>query len=126
MNPSKSEIHSQHKHNRRSGNRSYSETNRPKDKMYILGPAIVDNDRGDRLMISRDDSNFPFLVCNLSEDEMMQKGGQRSDMAQLFTQWLYLDRPWMFWSSGSLRSHRLYIRLNDLVISDVVVHYSYV
>ena len=78
VNPSKSEIHSQHKHNRRSGNRSYSETNlRPEDKMYILGPAIVDNDRGDRLMISRDDSNFPFLVCNLSEDEMMQKKGAK-------------------------------------------------
>ncbi|MFL2904168.1 MAG: LemA family protein [Limisphaerales bacterium] len=78
VHPYESEIHSQHKHSRSSGNRIYSETNlRPKDKMYILGPAIVDYDHSDRLMISRDDSNFPFLVCNLSEDEMMQKKGAK-------------------------------------------------
>ena len=78
VNPNKSEVHSRHQHLRISGNRIYSETNlRPADDMYILGPAIVDNNHGNRLMISRDDSSFPFLVCNLSEDEMMQKKGAK-------------------------------------------------
>ncbi len=78
VNANEAEVHTHHSHSRRSYNRIYTETNlRPSDNMYILGPAVVDPNHGDRLMISRDDSSFPFLVCNLSEDDMMQKKGAK-------------------------------------------------
>jgi len=72
------EIHSKHKHYEHTGNRVYTEWNlRPDDQMYILGPAIVDDRTGDRLMFARDDSQFPLIVANLTEDQMMHRKGRR-------------------------------------------------
>ena len=72
------EIHTKHKHYEHTGNRMYFEWNlRPDDQMYILGPAIVDDRTGDRLMFARDDSQFPLIVANLTEDQMMHRKGRR-------------------------------------------------
>ena len=72
------EIHTKHKHYEHTGNRVYTEWNlRPDDQMYILGPAIVDDRTGDRLMFARDDSQFPLIVANLTEDQMMHRKGRR-------------------------------------------------
>ena len=74
----KAEIHTKHKHSRSSGNRIYTETNlRPDDQMYILGPAVIDETTGDRLKIAEDDLDFPLIVANLSETQMMSRKGRR-------------------------------------------------
>ncbi len=72
------EIHSRHVHTKSEYRRIYTETNlRPGDDLYILGPAIIDPSTGDRLRIAADDSDFPLIVANLTEKEMMTRKGRR-------------------------------------------------
>ena len=49
----------------------------PGDDLYILGPAIIDERTGDQLKIGKDESEFPLIVSNWTEEQVMARKGRR-------------------------------------------------
>ena len=50
----------------------------PGDDLYILGSAIIDERTGDRLKIGSDGTDFPFIVANWTEDQLMGRKVRRA------------------------------------------------
>ena len=70
--PHNAEIISKHTSSERRGNRRYTEkTIKLSDKVYVLGYAKIDRDVGDKLVIRGAKKERPFLITNLSEQEVM-------------------------------------------------------
>ena len=59
----------------------------PSTELYVLGSAVVDKEKGDRLVISDGDNDgFPFLVSDETETEVMLRQGRKGLLGIGFAQ----------------------------------------
>jgi len=72
--PKDAEIVTQHEEVEYRGGFRYTEyVLKLSDKVYILGSAKIDREKGDRLIIRSDDGGNPFLITNFSEQKIMMR-----------------------------------------------------
>ena len=63
---------------KRRGARTYYEWHLPeKTEVYILGSAVIDQVEGDELMVSNGNDQFPFLISDETETEVMLRQGRK-------------------------------------------------
>jgi hypothetical protein len=104
IDPSGAEVTSEFKVRKRMGRQTHTEWHiAPTVEIYVLGSAVVDEQTGDRLIISDGDNDgFPFLISVETETEVMlrqsRKGLMRIGLAQNGTVFLGLI---IFGSLGS-------------------------
>jgi len=96
IDPSGAEVTSEFKVRKRMGRQTHTEWHiAPDTEIYVLGSAVVDPHKGDRLIISDGDNDgFPFLISVETETEVMlrqsRKGLMRIGVAQNGTVFLGL------------------------------------
>ena len=96
IDPSGAEVTSEFKVRKRMGRQTHTEWHiAPDTEIYVLGSAVVDEQTGDRLIISDGDNDgFPFLISVETETEVMlrqsRKGLMRIGVAQNGTVFLGL------------------------------------
>ena len=96
IDPIGAEVTSEFKVRKRMGRQTHTEWHiAPDAEIYVLGSAVVDPDKGDRLIISDGDNDgFPFLISVDTETEVMlrqsRKGLMRIGIAQNGTVFLGL------------------------------------
>nr|WP_246722837.1 LemA family protein [Aliikangiella sp. G2MR2-5] len=74
VNPKDAELISKHHSSRRNGRLRYREkVIRLEDKIYLLGEARIDHEKGDQLEIRGNNKNTPFLITNLTERAIMMR-----------------------------------------------------
>ncbi|NVJ59560.1 MAG: LemA family protein [Gammaproteobacteria bacterium] len=67
------EVLSKTKHTERRGSRRYTEKLiEINDKVYLLGPALIDQEKGDKLEI-RHEKGTPYIFTNYAEDALMYR-----------------------------------------------------
>jgi hypothetical protein len=77
VSPEGAEITTELKYRKRRGRRTYYEWHlAEKTQIYILGSAVVDDFTGDQLIIADAGDEFPFIVSDESETEIMLKQGR--------------------------------------------------
>lgn len=75
IDPEDAEVIMKARSRKREGRLSYEEYRLPVDgPVYALGCAIIDPERGDRLLMARsDDKSLPFLLSDRTEDELVAR-----------------------------------------------------
>jgi hypothetical protein len=88
IDPDGAEVTATLKKTNRMGRRTYYEWHiAPKTEVYVLGSAVVDSQKGDRLIVSDgNDDGFPFLLSDESETEVMLRQSRKGLMRIGFAQ----------------------------------------
>jgi TRAP-type C4-dicarboxylate transport system permease small subunit len=72
VDPKGAEIHSSHSSTRRMGRRRYTETRLEiGDPLYAIGECVIEPTRGDRLYLNKPEGKYPFILSNLTENQVM-------------------------------------------------------
>jgi len=100
--PEGAEYITQHRYRERRGNRIYTEQHiKPDDQLYVFAKARQGGEHGEMLVMA-DDEKLPFIIANLSEEEVkFVKGSKGLMLLSLATVILFLCGFWIGGSNGN-------------------------